>query len=158
MPVVGTQRRRAASALVLLAAAAGGCASRAPAPVPLVVASGPVGQEAALARDAVTAFVALEARGDEAADTLLAPGADFVATGIVVTNRPRLAGMVGRGEGAVEEARTELAGSLAWVVVVYRWTGRTPQSTQRGRATLVLERRPAGWRIRHGHSSTVERW
>lgn len=147
-----------AGALAIVAAALGACAPRPPAPAPLVAAAGPVGQEAAQAHDVVTAFVASEARGDEAADTLLAPGADFVATGIVVTNRPRLAGMPGRGEGAVEEARTELAGSIAWAVVVYRWTGRTPQSTQRGRATFVLERRPAGWRIRHGHSSTVERW
>lgn len=150
---------RAARVLALCAfAGAVGCAARQPAAVLLAAAPADAAARAGGARAAVAEFVAAAARGDEAADTLLAPGADFIATGIVVTRPPRLAGMVGPGEGTIEEARTVLAGDLAWVAVVYRWVGRTPESVERARATFVLERRPAGWRIRHVHSSMVERW
>jgi hypothetical protein len=78
--------------------------------------------------------------------------------GIIVTRRPRLAAFVGRGEAAGEEARVGLAGGLAWVVVVYRFDSPSPGLRDRARGTFVLERRTAGWRIRHVHTSMVERW
>jgi hypothetical protein len=115
-------------------------------------------REMALVRDAATGFIAAEARGDESADTLLAPGADFIMSGIPVTRRPRLAAVLGHGDATVEDTRTQLAGEFAWVVAVYRWTGDGGTDVERGRATMVLERRSAGWRIRHVHSSTVSPW
>ncbi|HXY68559.1 MAG TPA: nuclear transport factor 2 family protein [Gemmatimonadales bacterium] len=115
-------------------------------------------REAARVRAVVESFVAAEARGDGAADTLLAPDADFVASGIVVTRPPRLAAVLGRGDGAVEDVRIQLAGEFAWVVLVYRWTLPGGDDIERGRATVVLERREGGWRIRHLHSSTVAPW
>ncbi len=115
-------------------------------------------RETARVRDVATGFIAAEARGDESADTLLTPGADFIMGGIPVTRRPRLAGVLGRGESAVEDLRTQLAGDFAWVVAVYRWTGNGGDDVERGRATMILERRSAGWRIRHVHSSAVAPW
>jgi hypothetical protein len=146
---------RAARALGALALAA--CAARSgPAPAsPLTF--DPV-SEAAAARAVTETFIAAEARGDEAADTLLAPGADFINSGVLVTLRPRLAAVIGRGEGTVEGVRTQLAGELAWVVAVYRWRGGAEESVGLGRATVILERRTAGWRIRHVHSSAVAPW
>jgi hypothetical protein len=114
--------------------------------------------EVAAARSAALTFLLAEARGDPSSDTLLLTGADFIATGISVTSRPRLAGVVGRGTAEVVESRTEVAGLMAWSVLVYRWTGATPPRETRARATFLLERRPAGWRIRHVHSSTIESW
>jgi len=115
-------------------------------------------REAAAVRGVVEAFIAAEARGDESADTLLVPGADFINSGIAVEARPRLAGVAGRGETAIESLRTEVSGALAWVVAVYRWSGGAGRLTGHGRATLVLERHVAGWRIRHVHSSAVPPW
>ena len=107
---------------------------------------------------AVTAFVASEARGSADADTLLATGADFVMTGVSVTARPRLAGFNGPGTATIEQASTETAGTFAWVVAVYRFTARTPELNERARATFILEKQRAGWKIRHVHSSMVTRW
>jgi len=139
-----------AAAAALLA----GCAART-----TPVATAPLGvdpvREAAAVRAVAQAFITAEARGDAAADTLLAPGADFINSGIAVEARPRLAGVIGRGEALIESLRTEVSGALAWSVAVYRWTGAAGQIVQRGRATLVLERLDAGWRIRHVHSSAV---
>lgn len=115
-------------------------------------------REAGLARDVATGFIAAESRGDSSADTLLAPSADFIATGIPVTRPPRLAAVLGRGAGAVEDMRIQLAGEFAWVVAVYQWTGPGAREGERGRATMILERRGDGWRIRHVHSSTVAPW
>jgi hypothetical protein len=106
----------------------------------------------------VALFVAYEALGSAAADTLLAPGADFVLTGMRVTTKPRLAGLNGPGRAEVEEASMGLAGSFAWVVALYRFSGRTPELGERARATFILEKQRAGWRIRHVHSSMVVRW
>ncbi len=145
-------------AAALLWAAAPACTRQVAPPAPEPAPMGGMAVETAAARDVVGAFIAAEARGDEAADTLLAPGADFVATGIVRTNRPRLAAMIGRGDGTIEEARSETSGSFAWVAVVYRWVGRTPDTEGRARATFILERTLAGWRIKHTHSSAVARW
>ena len=113
---------------------------------------------AAEARATANAFLTLEARGNTAADTLLMPGADFIMTGIKVTTRPRLAGLNGPGEASVEESSTGFAGSFAWVVMAYRFTGRSEGLNERARATFVLEKQRAGWKIRHVHSSMVERW
>lgn len=146
--------------LALLLCTAAGCARNAPAPA----LPGPDAPSASLELDAnaaratVNAFLALEARGNAAADTLLVPGADFIMTGVKVTTRPRLAGLNGPGETLVEESSTGSAGAFAWVVVSYRFSGRTPDLAERARATFVLEKQRAGWRIRHVHSSMVERW
>ena len=144
--------RAASSAFVLaLAACAGRGVSRSPLPYdPL--------RETASVRDVAVGFVMAEARGDESADTLLAPGADFINGGIPVTRRQRLAAVLGRGEASVEDLRTQLAGEFAWVVAVFRWQGSGAADPERGRATMILERRGAGWRIRHVHSSTVAPW
>jgi hypothetical protein len=147
---------RGASGAIALALSAAACTRALPRPAP--VAQGDPAAEAAAAREVVARFVAAEARLDESADTLLAPGADFVATGIVVARRPRLSGMMERGVGEVVETRVEVAGGFAWVAAVYSWAPNPTASVERARATFVLEKRPAGWRIRHVHSSWVEPW
>jgi len=149
--------RWAASALLLLAFA--GCTSRTTqvAAISAAPASG-LGTEAEAARAAAIAFLEAEARGDSAADTLLAAGADFLVTGIRVVGRPRLAGINGPGTAAAEEAAVGTAGALAWVVLAYRVDAQTPALSERARATFVLEKQSAGWRIRHVHTSMVERW
>ena len=146
-----------------MAVMAAGCGH--PRPSPTVPAAGggtPLLGDARAAIDEAQAVVALfvdaEARGADAADTLLMPGADFVMTGLKVTARPRLAGMNGPGTATIEEASTGLAGSFAWVVASYRFTARTPELGERARATFVLEKQRAGWKIRHVHSSMVARW
>lgn len=118
---------------------------------------GPLGAEAAAARDVVAAFIAAEA-AEQDGDSLLAPGADFVMSGIAVTHSPRLAGLVGPGSASVEAASTNVGGAVAWVVVVYRFDARIPGLDGRARGTFVLEKQRAGWRIRHVHTSMVERW
>jgi hypothetical protein len=146
------RRWRAASGVFALALA--GCAARAAhAPLPYDLL-----RETAAARDVAVGFVMAEARGDESADTLLAPGADFINGGIPVTRRPRLAAVLGRGAAVLEDLRTQLAGEFAWIVAVYRWRGTGGTELERGRATMILERRTPGWRIRHVHSSTVAPW
>jgi hypothetical protein len=149
------RRWRAARILsaVLLAACAGRAAPTATAPLGVDPA-----REAAAVQAVAETFIAAEARGDESADTLLVPGADFINSGIAVAARPRLAAVIGRGVATIENLRTEVTGQLAWVVAVYRWTGVAGQLVEQGRATLVLERREAGWRIRHVHSSAVPPW
>jgi hypothetical protein len=151
---------RASAPLFLAIAAA--CAPRpagdAAAPMPAAVAElGPLGAEAAAARDVVTAFIAAEAAAENP-DTLLAPGADFLMSGIAVTRPPRLAGLNGPGSASVEAASTNVGGALAWVVVAYRFDARVPGLEGRARGTFVLEKQRAGWRIRHVHTSMVERW
>ena len=142
---------------VLAALLLAGCAGRA-APTPTAPLGVDPAREAAAARAVAESFIAAEARGDESADTLLAPGADFINSGIPVAARPRLAAVIGRGEASIENLRTEVAGALAWVVAVYRWTAQAGRIVELGRATLVLEREEAGWRIRHVHSSAVPPW
>jgi len=130
----------------------------APAPVAAQPDTTPLSASADQARAVVAAFVAAEARGDGSADTLLAQDADFVMGGILVLSRPRLAAMVGQGTGTLEEARMGVAGAFAYAVVVYRFDSPTPSLRDRARATFILERHVAGWKIRHVHSSMVERW
>lgn len=153
------------SALLALAACAGPPASR---PIPVqadsAAAAAPAGDttspgaDAEAARAVVAAFVDAEARGDGSADTLLAQDADFIMGGIVVTSRPRLAAMVGRGDAQLEEARVGTSGAFAYVVAVYRFDSPTPSLDDRARGTFILEKHTAGWRIRHVHTSMVERW
>lgn len=146
-----------ASALLPLVLAAG-CAARTG---PRELAGAPpatLGGDAAAARAVAIAFLELEARGDTAADTLLAPGADFLMTGIRVTMRPRAAGINGPGLASADEVTTGTAGAFAWVVLSYRITARTPALSERGRGTFILERQRDGWRIRHAHTSMVGRW
>jgi hypothetical protein len=104
------------------------------------------------------AFLELEARGDSAADTLLAPTADFVMTGIRVTRRPRVAGINAVSQATAEEVSTATSGTFAWVVLSYRITARSAALSERARGTFVLERQRAGWRIRHAHTSMVPGW
>jgi hypothetical protein len=146
---------RVVTTLPVLALAA--CAGRVT-PVPVAPLGMDPAREAAAVGDAASAFIAAEARGDEAADTLLAPGADFINSGIAVQTRPRLAAIIGRGDATLENLRTQVAGALAWVVAVYRWTGGGGRLVELGRASMILERREAGWRIRHVHSSSVPPW
>jgi len=117
-----------------------------------------IGDDAAAARSVAQAFLELEAQGDSSADSLLAPGADFLMTGVRVVSRPRVAGVNGPGQAFVEEASTGAAGAIAWVVFGYRFTARTPALNERARGTFILEKQRAGWRIRHVHTSMVERW
>jgi hypothetical protein len=162
------RRSARASGLAVVLTLAGACARGAtsgqppllaPAPAPLPApAPGPLGAEAAAARASAAAVLALEARGDPRADTLLDREADFIMTGILVTTRPRLAGLTGSGDATLETATTSVAGAIAWVVAGYRFEGRTPELAARARGTFVLERQRAGWRIRHVHSSMVEGW
>jgi len=151
-------RWTAPSRAVLLALALAACAR----PAGVLVRPTPVGtmpgDDVAAVRAAVTAFVLGEARGEESVDTLLARGAEFVASGVPVANRPRLAGMAGRGLGSVVEFRGQVAGDVAWAVVAYTWQGEDPAGAEFARATFVLTRVPAGWRIHHVHASHVERW
>lgn len=148
-------RASAAIAMLLLAA----CSSTSTRVAELSAApESPLGDEAQAARAVAIAFLEAEARGDTGADSLLVAGADFLATGIRVTARPRLAGINGPGVAAPEEVTTGSAGALAWVVMGYRVAARTPALSERARATFVLEKQRAGWRIRHVHSSMVERW
>jgi len=140
------------AAAALVACAGGGLTVRAP-----LVAAAP-GDDVSAIRAAVTAFVLGEARGDESVDTLLAAGADFIATGVQLTSRPRLAGFPGPGSGSVAALRIDVAGDLAWAVADYAWVGQDRAAGERGLATFVLRRLRAGWRIAHVHSSNVERW
>jgi hypothetical protein len=144
---------------VTLTIALAGCHHRAGPVIPMYSAnSTSIDQDAEQARGAAIAFVTLEAQGSASADSLLAVGADFIMTGIRVTTKPRLAGFNGAGTAAVEEENLGLAGSFAWVVMTYRFIGRTPDLGERARATFILEKQRAGWRIRHVHSSMVARW
>jgi len=150
-------RWAARSRAALLAAALAACARPAPLVRSMPVAALP-GDELAAVRAAVTAFVVGEARGEESVDTLLAREADVVTDGVPLARRPRLAGMPGPGTGAVVEFRGHVAGDFAWAVVAYTWQADDPAGAEFGRATFVLGRMPAGWRIRHVHASHVERW
>lgn len=146
---------RASALLWLLAAACASPQASAPAPQ---AAPANLDVDAAAARAAVSAFLSLEARGSGDADSLLVPGADFIMTGVRVTARPRLAALNGPGDVMIEESSTGFAGSFAWVVVSYGFAGRTSDLADRARATFVLEKQRAGWKIRHVHSSMVARW
>jgi hypothetical protein len=46
---------------------------------------------------------------------------------------------------------------VAWLVVIYQFT-KPGEQPERARGTFLLEKRTAGWRIRHVHTSWVERW
>jgi hypothetical protein len=139
-----------------LALALGACA--APHPATLAPAGPDPLREAALVRQTAVAFISEEARGESAADTLLAANADFIDSGVPVTARPRLSAVLGRGTSTVETVRTEVAGAFAWVVAVYRWRGPGGPEEERGRATMILERQGEAWKIRHVHSSSVPPW
>ncbi len=162
------RRWASASALLLLAACPGPPASQ---PVPVQASAAAPGAAATLpadtaslsatadaARAVVAAFVAAEARRDGSADTLLAQDADFIMGGILVTSRPRLAALAGPGGAQLEETRVGVSGALAYVVAVYRFDSPTPSLSDRARGTFILEKHTAGWRIRHVHTSMVNRW
>ncbi len=149
-------RSRAGAALLAAAVALAACAPRVPRADALRLPT--LGSDVAAVRGAVTAFIVGEAAGERRVDTLLASGADFVVDGVFLEHPPRLAGVPGPGTGAVNDLQIQLAGDYAWVVAGYAWVGNDPAGAERGLATFVLERRSPGWRIRHVHSSHVERW
>ncbi len=77
------ERRLAARigrAMLLLALAGCGGHRAAPITLPPADAGSDVTADAATARTVVSLFIAAEAQNDAAADTLLAPGADFLMT------------------------------------------------------------------------------
>jgi hypothetical protein len=150
-------RRRTAAALALGALALAGCAGH-PVTIRTPTLSATVSDDVPAIRAAVTAFVLGEARDEQSADTLLASSADFIVTGTAATNRPRLAGVPGAGTGSVGELRIQVAGDYAWAIANYGWVGENPAGGEVGRATFILLRLPAGWRIHHVHSSHVARW
>jgi len=151
-----TGRNRAAMAAVVAALATAACASRVPPRGPLLAPT--LGADVATIRAAVAAFVLGEAALEQSVDTLLAREADFVMDGVALERQPRLAGVPGPGTGTVNDLQIQLAGDYAWVVAGYAWVGDDPAGAERGMATFVLQRQGAGWRIRHVHSSHVERW
>ena len=149
-------RRLAAATAALAAFALPACGSHTLRTGPRVAPT--LEADVAAVRAAVGAFVTGESAGDARVDTLLARTSDFVVDGVVLVHRPRLAGVPGPGAGAVTDLQIELAGDWAWAVAGYVWVGDDPAGAERGLATFVLQREPAGWRIRHVHSSHVERW
>lgn len=155
MPLSITRSRAAVARFAALLALAA-CGSRVPPPGPLL--SSTLGADVAAIRAAVAAFVAGEAALEPAADTLLARGADFVTDGVILEHRPRLAGVPGAGTGSVHDLQIQVAGDYAWAVAGYVWVGDDPDGAERGMATFVFQRQGAAWRIRHLHSSHVERW
>jgi ketosteroid isomerase-like protein len=154
MPLSTAGRR--AFAVVVAALSAAACASRVPPPGPLLAST--IEADVPAIRAAVAAFVVGEAWGDRDVDTLLASGTDFVVDGVVLEHRPRLAGVPGPGTGSVNDLHIQVAGDYAWAVAGYGWVGSDPEGAELGLATFVLQRQSAGWRIRHVHSSHVERW
>jgi hypothetical protein len=151
-----TAGRRAAITALAAALAAAACTPRVPPPGPLLAST--IEADVPAVRAAVAAFVVGEAGGDTDVDTLLASGSDFVVDGVFLEHRPRLAGVPGPGTGSVNDLQIQVAGDYAWAVAGYGWMGSDPEGAERGLATFVLQRQSAGWRIRHVHSSHVERW
>jgi hypothetical protein len=136
-------RSATAIALALLGACAPGAAPRAG---PMTVL-GTTTDVDALVRAALTHDATL----DRAADSLYAPEAVVIANARLRFAAPRFAGVSYGGRVTVAAAAVTLQGGWAWAVVDYRWIGA--QQAEAGRATFVVVRRPAGWRIIHAHSS-----
>ncbi len=144
--------RRTLLGLVLVA----GCVTpkqRLPA-TPPVTAQGTPDQIEAIVRRAL----ALDAAGDRAADTLYAPEALVVANARVRLAAPRFAGVGYGGKVTIAAATVTLQGRFAWVMVDYRWINLPQNQAEAGRATLVCEEKPRGWKIVHAHSSQLLPW
>lgn len=150
---------RADGWLLLAATLAAGCVTRAPrvsrAPgLTAVDALGTPDLIQTIARRALT----LDAAGDRAADTLYAPEALVVANARVRFAAPRYAGIGYGGSVTIAAATVTLGGRFAWVMVDYRWVNLKENQAEAGRATLVCQEQPKGWKIIHAHSSQLLPW
>ena len=138
---------------VLLVAAAlfAGCVTRTRrlAPVGNATALGTPEQVQAIARQALI----IDAAGGRGADTLYAPEALVVANARVRLATPRFAGIGYGGRVTVAAASVTLEGRFAWVLVDYRWINAERNQSEAGRATVICEQKPNGWKIVHVHSS-----
>src|SRR5213083_3269976 len=143
--------RRAASLALTLFAACVTHTRRVGVPGAQAVAAGLPDQMQAIARQAL----ALDAKGDRAADTLYAPDALVVANARVRLGTPRFAGVGLGGRATVAAAAVTLEGRFAWVLVDYRWVNTERNQAEAGRATFVCEQKAKGWRIVHVHSSQL---
>jgi SnoaL-like protein len=148
---------RVSGGLVLGAVLSTGCVHRAPratAATQPAAAFGSPGLIQTIAHQALQ----LDAAGDRAADTLYAPEALVVANARVRFAAPRFAGIGYGGRVIVAAATVTLEGRFAWVMVDYRWINARQNQAEAGRATLVCEDKPKGWKIVHAHSSQVLPW
>lgn len=106
--------------------------------------------------------LALDATADRAADTLYTSDALVVGNARIRLAAPRYAGVgggpAGTGRVTVAAATVTLEGSLAWVLVDYRWTNVAERRAEAGRATFICERRGNSWKIVHAHSSQPLPW
>ena len=102
--------------------------------------------------------LAADAAADRAADTLYAQEAIVVANARTRLRTPRFAGVGYGGRVTIAAATVTLQGRFAWGVLDYRWFNVAQQQAEAGRATFMLESRPAGWRIVHVHSSQLLPW
>jgi hypothetical protein len=144
----------------VLAALLAACVARASRPIPAGGAGGPGGafgtpdEIQAVVRQALL----LDAAGDRAADTLYAAGAIVVANARIRFAAPRFAGIGAGGRVTIAGATATLEGRFAWVLVDYRWVNSAQPQAEAGRATVVCERQPGGWKIVHAHSSQLLPW
>ena len=124
----------------------------------------PRGTEAAATPDIVETMarlaVGLDAKSDQAADSLYAPDAVVIANARVRLTAPRLAGVGGGpgGQVTVLGATVTLQGRFAWVLMDYRWSNVQQRLAEAGRATFVFEQGERGWKIVHLHSSQLLPW
>ncbi len=154
--MAGDRRGGRALAGALVAAALASCAGpAAPPPAPVAASVAATSRQAeALARAALT----LDAAGDGSADTLYASDALVVANARIRVAAPRFAGVVPGGRVTIAASTVTLQGRFAWVMMDYRWFNLERRLAEVGRATVICEQRPAGWRIVHAHSSQPLPW
>jgi ketosteroid isomerase-like protein len=100
----------------------------------------------------------LDATRDPVADSLYAPDAVVIANARIRLGQPRYAGVGYGGRVTVAAATVTLHGEFAWATLDYRWINAEQRQAEVGRATLVLARRPNGWKIIHAHSSQLLPW
>lgn len=140
---------RSALWLLLVSAACAGTRPAPPATVP----------RAAELADALVERAALALASDarmERADTLYAGEAEIIADGARRAAPPRFAGIAGAGQVSVGSSRVEVAGSLAWVLMEYRWLSAAEGRASEAHVTMVFARQADGqWRISHAHSSAT---
>jgi hypothetical protein len=109
-------------------------------------------------QEMVRVALTLDAARDARADSLYAADAIVVANARVRQAAPRFAGVGMDGRVTVAATSVTLHGKFAWAMVDYRWFNVEQRQAEAGRATLVLEERPGGWRIIHAHSSQLLPW
>ncbi len=126
------------------------CAGTSPAPP----ATAPRAAELA---DAIAERAAIALAADarlERADSLYAADAEVIADGGRRGSPPRFAGITAPGQVSVGSSRVEVAGSIAWVLMEYRWLAAAEDRASEAYVTIFFARQPDGqWRISHAHSS-----